>query len=111
MKQLIPFLLLAGCGLPFSLPGQPIRTTPAPPAAVRVQNDSLNKNYTNITLDWQLFVDGRPFQQGSVPGLQLLPGRPRTIRLPLHPLPPNAESWLTVSFHPPIRTRPPLTTQ
>lgn len=111
MKQLIPFLLLIGCGMPFTLPGQPIRTTPAPPAAIRVQNDSLFKSYTNITLDWQLLVNGRPFQQGKIPGLQLLPGHPRTIRLPLRPLPPIAESYLTVSYHPPIRTRSPFATQ
>jgi hypothetical protein len=107
MKQLMPFLLLVGCGMPFPVPGQPIRTTPAPPNGIRVQPDSPHQNYINITLDWQLFVNGHVFQKGVTPGLQLLSGRPQTIRLPLKPLPPNAESYLTVSYHPPLRNDAP----
>jgi len=102
---------LVGCGIPFLAPGQAIRTTPAAPAGIRVQNDSLLKNYINITLDWQLLVNGLPRQKGTVPGLQLPPGRPRTIRLPLRPLAPADEAWLKVEYRGPVRTRPPLAGQ
>jgi len=103
--------------MPFFASGQPIRTALlAPPAPVsspgqphaasyslRITNDSLLKNYTNITLRWQFLVNGLVRQQGSSPGLTLLPGHPRMLHLPLKPPAPGEESYIKVEYRNPSR--------
>jgi beta-galactosidase len=107
MKKLLPYALSFCCGMPFLALGQPIRTILLPaPGSIRILNDSLHKNYTNITLEWQLLVNGVPGQKGSVPGLLLLPGHPRTIRLPLHLPTGGEEAFLQIGYRSPIRPRP-----
>ena len=119
MKSLLPYTL--ALGLPFFALGQPIRTTllqpvgsiritndslrqpirttlTQPVGSIRITNDSLRQNYTNIILDWQLHVDGVARQKGSIPGLLLIPGHPRTVRLPLHLPPGYEEAYLDVRY-------------
>ncbi|HVU97058.1 MAG TPA: beta-galactosidase domain 4-containing protein [Puia sp.] len=112
MKILIFCLLSYCCGMPFFASGQPIRTALAPTYGnLRITNDSLLKNYTNITLHWQFLVNGLVRQQGSAPGLTLLPGHSRTLRLPLKPPAPGEESYIKVEYRKPLRNSPPLATQ
>ncbi|GGA89800.1 beta-galactosidase domain 4-containing protein [Puia dinghuensis] len=97
MKNLLPYAL--ALGLPFFALGQPIRTTLLQPAgSIRITNDSLLQNYTNITLDWQLLVDGITKQKGSLPALLLTPGHSRTVRLPLHLPTGYEEAYLSVQY-------------
>jgi len=125
MMKLWPYLLFWCCGTPFfataqavrppvstastqsvqphPIPAstQPIRATltPAPATVLTIFNDSLLRNDAGITLDWQLFVNGEPRQKGAVPGLQLLPGRARSLHLPLKPPAAGDEAWLRLDFH------------
>ena len=104
MKSLIICLLSYSCGVPFIASGQPIRTVLTPTSGnLRVTNDSLLKNYTNLTLHWQFLVNGLLRQQGSVPGLTLPPGHPRTLHLPLKPPAPGEESYIKVEYGNPPR--------
>jgi hypothetical protein len=99
MKNLLFCLLSYFCGTPFFASGQPIRTTLLPnPGNIRVINDSLKKNYTNITLDWRLLVNGLIRQKGRIPGLQLIPGRPRLLHLPLNPPAPGEEALIQLTW-------------
>lgn len=122
MKKML-FCLLSYCfGMPFFAPGQPIRTALLPPAAARqltpataaptvaisMINDSLQKNYTNITLRWQLLVNGLVRQKGTVPGITLFPGRPRTARLPVKPPAAGEEAFIKVEYHIPPLSRLPI---
>lgn len=124
MKNFLFCLLSYCCGMPFFASGQAIRTalvtppSPVSPAArtlatpvnIRITNDSLRKNYTNLSLRWQLLVNGLIRKQGSLPGLTLLPGHPRTLHLPLTPLAPGDESYIKVEYYRPPKG-PVLATQ
>ncbi|HLZ89895.1 MAG TPA: beta-galactosidase domain 4-containing protein [Puia sp.] len=112
MKKLLPYALSLFCGIPILSQAQAIRASLLPmQGALRVTNDSLRRNYTNITLEWQLLVNGIPKQKGTVPGISLLPGQPRTIRLPLRPLTGGEEAFLKVGFRRPPQPGPPIATQ
>lgn len=142
MKRLLAYALSFCCGMPFFVLGQPIRTTLLFPAAgairssspaaggirssspavggrntpplwsIRVINDSLRKNYTNVTLEWQLWVNGLLAQKATVPGLALFPGQPRTVRLPLRLPAGGEEAFVRVSYRSPNRPQgPSITTQ
>lgn len=104
MKNLLLCLLSYCCGMPFFASGQAIRTSLVPVSGtLRITNDSLLKNYTNITLHWQFLVNGILRQKGSIPGLTLLPGHPRTLHLPLAPPAPGDESYIKVEYRYPPR--------
>ena len=109
MKSFLFCLLSYCCGMPFFVSGQAIRTTLLPPTSIRITNDSLLKNYTNITLRWQMLVNGQIRGKGIVPGLTLLPGHPRTLHLPLPALTQGEESYLEVEYAP--QPRGPHSTQ
>src|SRR5258707_1024796 len=112
MKNLLRFLLSFYCWTPFFAPGQPLRTTLLPTLGnIRITNDSLSRNYTNITLQWQLAVNGLIRQKGVVPALSLLPGHSRTVHLPLRPPAGGEEAFLKVEYHGLPRNGPPLATQ
>jgi hypothetical protein len=99
MKKLLLCLLSYGWGLSFFASGQPLRTTFLPASGtLRITNDSVVKDYTNITLRWQLYVNGLVRQKGRIPGLTLLPHRPRVLHLPLKPPAPAEEAWLRVEY-------------
>lgn len=113
MMKLWPYLLFWCCGTPFFATAQAVRPpvstsastlpiratlTPAPATVLTIVNDSLRRNYAGITLDWQLFVNGEPRQKGAVPGLLLLPGRARSLRLPLKPPAAGDEALLRLDF-------------
>ena len=101
MKNFLLCLLSYCCGVPFFASGQAIRTALVPPSnSLRITNDSLLKNYTNITLHWEFLVNGVPRQRGTVPGLTLLPGHPRMLHLPLKPTAPDEESYIKVDYRP-----------
>jgi beta-galactosidase len=94
--------------MPFLAPGQPLRTTFLPGSgSIRITNDSLQKNFTNITLAWQLLSNGFVRQKGTVPALSLPPGHPRTLHLLLAPPAPGEETWLKLQY----RKTSPLSTQ
>ena len=112
MKKLLACALSFCCGISFSASGQSIRTAfLSPPGVIRITNDSLQKNNANIVLDWQLLVNGLSRQKGSVPGLLLIPGHSRTLRLPLHLPTGGEEAFLKVDYRGPVRSRPAIVSQ
>ncbi|HEY4107543.1 hypothetical protein [Puia sp.] len=111
MKKLLPLLLSVYCGIPVGSSGQPIHATLTAPGILHITNDSIPNNYTNITLEWQFLVNGLTRQKGIIPGLQLPPGHPRTVRLPLGTPAPGEEAILKIVWRNGPRTRPPLAGQ
>ncbi|HEY6901544.1 MAG TPA: hypothetical protein VI233_12910 [Puia sp.] len=88
---------------------RPIRTTLAAPLPwnpsgdfipVRILNDAGLANYTNITLDWELRVNGVVRQKSTRTTLPLIPHRPATLRLPIKAIGSSGdELYLGLRYH------------
>jgi len=101
MKNFLLCLLSYCCGMPFFASGQAIRTALALPATsvkIRITNDSLRKNYTNITLAWQVIANGLVTRKGMIPGLTLVPGHPRMLALPVPAPARGEEAFIKVEY-------------
>jgi hypothetical protein len=107
MKKLLPGLLLLLGGIPFLAFAQAIHAVLLlPQGTMRISTDSLSRKGNTITLDWQLLVNGFVRQKGSIPGLQLLPGHPRTVHLPVHVPGEGEEAFIKVGYRESLRGGP-----
>ncbi|MBS1604143.1 MAG: hypothetical protein JST42_15860 [Bacteroidetes bacterium] len=109
-KALTAILLLAGASAS-AQSTSPILTTLAPslpgqPIAVRVVNDSGLKDYTNITLNWELMANGLVRQKGKLTSLPIPPKKPALIHLPAR-VAINGSEELYLNLHYYYRKHPP----
>jgi len=73
-----------------SIPGQSI--------AIRITNDSGLRDYTNITLNWELMANGLVRQKGKLATLPIPPKKPALIHLPVR-VTPNTPEELYLNLH------------
>jgi len=65
------------------LPTVLVPSTPGQPIAIRVVNDTGLRDYTNITLLWELKANGLVRQKGRLAALPIPPKRSALLRLPV----------------------------
>jgi len=82
-----------------------VPSTPGQPIAIRVVNDSGLKDYTNITLNWELMANGLVRQKGKLAALPIPPKKPALIHLPVR-VAPNAAEELYLNLHYNYRRQP-----
>ena len=82
-----------------------VPSTPGQSIAIRVVNDSGLRDYTNITLNWELMANGLVRQKGRLTALPIPPKKPALIHLPVR-VAPGAPEELYLYIHYYYRKQP-----
>jgi hypothetical protein len=94
-------------------PSKAARFIPSPPGTpltLRITTDPLLKNFTNITVKWELLVNGSAQQKGTLP-LHIPASRhPVLVHLPAHLPTGNEDAWLRLDYHGTTTTSPLIAT-
>jgi hypothetical protein len=100
--RFIPSPAVASSGIP---------SPPHTPLTLRITADPLLKGYTNVTVKWELVVNGTPQQKGTLPLLIPASRHPTLLHLPAH-LPTGSEdARLRLDYHSPRPSSPLIATE
>ena len=70
--------------------------------AVRMTNRFAHSSLSSFVVRWQVVCDGQSIQAGTLPRLEIEPGRTDEVQVPVQPidnLRGGADYWLRLSFH------------
>lgn len=76
---------------------QDIHTALAGPQQLRIYNERFFTDLSNVTMQWQLLVNGKVQQSGTLPAIHVQPQQTEVITLPIKEV-PEGEAFVNVTY-------------